>query len=306
MKHLGDACGVGACADGTVVCGDGGAELVCDSHGLADVDVCDGVDNDCDGSVDEGVGNTYYPDEDGDGYGDIARGTTTCSPPDGWITVGGDCDDHMYSVNPDGIELCNGLDDDCDGLTDTEDTWGDNSTGDIAQVNNNCDNFDWVLAADVEQAVSEYWSRVKGSGTDVFPHPVMAGGHTVGATDTHGWPSGCMYFDNVQFYGHLEGSDTYNTRAIILCFSKGTDVGGLDEVYAEMITDNGTVPGVLDNEQDDDPPELDSVYFAADESTSDYQVWYVSDSFYASGGSGFSAWEVTMSFYNMRVVLQPR
>ena len=152
--------------------------------------------------------------------------------------------------------------------------------------------------------VSHYWSRVQGSGTDVFPNALVVGGHTPGAT--HGmsdWPADCFYFDAGQFYGHLEGSDTYNTRLLRLCFSRGTDVGGADEVYAEMTAQSAVVPGVLDNEPDDDPEELDFVYYSAEESSPGRDVWYVSDSFTASGGSGLSAWEVTLEFYNMRFVL---
>jgi len=55
----------------------------------------DGIDNDCDGVVDEGA-----PDADDDG--------------DGWSDVDGDCDDGNDEVNPDAIEIVNGLDDNCD------------------------------------------------------------------------------------------------------------------------------------------------------------------------------------------------
>jgi hypothetical protein len=34
------------------------------------IETCDGVDNDCDGEIDEGVSDTWYADADGDGYGD--------------------------------------------------------------------------------------------------------------------------------------------------------------------------------------------------------------------------------------------
>ena len=82
------------------------------------VEVCDGVDNNCDGVVDNDAldGTTYYADEDGDGFGDPAAPGLACEIPLGALIVGGDCDDGDASVNPDAIELCSsGVDEDCDG-----------------------------------------------------------------------------------------------------------------------------------------------------------------------------------------------
>ena len=81
-------------------------------------EVCDGVDNDCDLQVDEGFVATWYPDVDGDGYGLTAQALQTCSPPPGHVLVGGDCDDSNPVVHPNAQELCDGLDNDCDGVID--------------------------------------------------------------------------------------------------------------------------------------------------------------------------------------------
>jgi hypothetical protein len=85
-------------------------------------EVCDGLDNDCDGSVDEGVENTYYRDADGDFYGDSSSTTTACSAPVGYVAASGDCDDSNRSVNPGAAEVCDGLDNDCNTLIDDNPT----------------------------------------------------------------------------------------------------------------------------------------------------------------------------------------
>ncbi len=77
---------------------------------------CDGVDNNCDGAVDEGVTTTYYTDVDGDGYGDGS--VESCSMPIGSSTIGGDCDDSAATSNPAGTEMCDGADNNCDGTID--------------------------------------------------------------------------------------------------------------------------------------------------------------------------------------------
>ncbi len=82
-------------------------------------ETCDGVDQDCDGSVDDGLTfRTYYADDDGDGYGNSSVSSYECSAPAGYVTVSGDCDDYDASVHPGATELCNGDDDDCDGSVD--------------------------------------------------------------------------------------------------------------------------------------------------------------------------------------------
>ena len=77
-------------------------------------EMCDRVDNDCDNLTDEDAApHQQFPDEDGDGYGNDDRGSYTCFPGDGWIEVGGDCNDFDAAVNPSAAEVCNGIDDDC-------------------------------------------------------------------------------------------------------------------------------------------------------------------------------------------------
>ncbi|MCB9795752.1 MAG: FG-GAP repeat protein [Alphaproteobacteria bacterium] len=85
-------------------------------------ETCDDVDDDCDGTVDEAATDapTWYADADGDGYGDVNLSRDACDPPSSYVADDTDCDDANAAVNPAAAEVCNGVDDDCDGDTDPD------------------------------------------------------------------------------------------------------------------------------------------------------------------------------------------
>jgi len=117
------------CPDGD---GDGYARDDCGGDDCDDNDadvnpaadeVCDLVDNDCDGTVDEGDAldaQTWYEDNDGDGYGNILETWIACFPPPDYVDNGDDCDDDSDLTYPGAPEACDGLDNDCDGEVDEE------------------------------------------------------------------------------------------------------------------------------------------------------------------------------------------
>ncbi len=112
----------GDCNDNDVAVGPNAPEL------------CDGLDNDCDNQVDETAPETWYRDGDGDGFGDPADTWVSCDAPPGFVFDSGDCDDDDPDTNPDAVEACDGMDNNCDGLADDDDP--------------NVDGLPWYLDAD--------------------------------------------------------------------------------------------------------------------------------------------------------------
>ncbi len=82
------------------------------------VESCNGFDDDCDGRFDEGVQLTFYRDLDGDEFGRTEESTSACTAPAGFAIGSGDCDESTRQVNPNATELCDGVDNDCDGTMD--------------------------------------------------------------------------------------------------------------------------------------------------------------------------------------------
>ena len=102
-------CGTGACQRTVPICAFG-SPVTC-TPGDPSPETCDNLDNDCDGAVDEGLGaSACYTGPGGtEGVGQCSAGTQTCTNGAWGICTG--------EVLPT-AETCNGLDDDCDGITD--------------------------------------------------------------------------------------------------------------------------------------------------------------------------------------------
>lgn len=82
-------------------------------------ELCDGYDNDCNGLTDEGLLMVeYWIDEDNDSFGTGTPITSCSNPGIGYATIDGDCNDTINTIYPGAPELCDGYDNDCNGLND--------------------------------------------------------------------------------------------------------------------------------------------------------------------------------------------
>lgn len=138
----GSACNTGAgetCASGNCTAdadGDGanrpeaGGNDCDDSNNMvypgAD-EYCNGIDDDCDGEIDEADAvdaQTWYQDSDGDAYGNPGAQIFGCQPGNDYVMDSSDCDDSDPHTNPGASEICDFVDNDCDGQTDEDGVCG--------------------------------------------------------------------------------------------------------------------------------------------------------------------------------------
>ncbi len=118
-------------------------------HG-AQVEICDMKDNDCDGRTDEApAAVSWYLDADGDGFGTPDDVVTSCTPVPGHSLLSTDCDDGDMHRSPAATEVCNGIDDDCNGRLDApvagggfEDDDGDGYVDARCDIGTDCDDYD--------------------------------------------------------------------------------------------------------------------------------------------------------------------
>jgi hypothetical protein len=98
-------------------------------------ETCNSIDDDCDGMIDEGVLVMGFRDADGDGHGDPSMPMSACGSRAGFSTSNRDCDDTRALRSPSLPEVCDEIDNDCDGTPDPADStvsalWYEDADGD--------------------------------------------------------------------------------------------------------------------------------------------------------------------------------
>ena len=123
-------------------------------------ELCNYVDDNCDGYIDEGFTKQYYyKDLDNDGHGGGTATKALCAAPPGYVAKSGDCNDFNKQIHPGAPEQCNDADDDCNGLKDDnlkllqsyKDNDGDNYAAKNAASQKKCDvPAGWALPRDAD------------------------------------------------------------------------------------------------------------------------------------------------------------
>ena len=109
---------LGECHYGTQRCDVFGHWNNCEGNIEPTPELCDGLDNNCNGLIDEGQLTTFYQDRDGDGYGSSLFPIESCQAPRGYVINHTDCNDNDFVIHPAAEELCDLVDNNCNNTID--------------------------------------------------------------------------------------------------------------------------------------------------------------------------------------------
>ncbi|HND29147.1 MAG TPA: MopE-related protein, partial [Myxococcota bacterium] len=186
-----------------------------------DSERCDGVDDDCDGFVDEADAvdaPDWYRDADSDGYGDATNTAAGCTAPAGYVAENTDCDDRDAAVSPEADELCNGIDDNCDGSIDE---------------NSAIDALPWYLDGDGDSygdAASPYYACTQPAG-------YMADGSDCNDADGAISPAATEICDSADndCDGLVDDADSSLDTSSATAWHPDADVDGYGDMYSSTL-----------------------------------------------------------------------
>jgi hypothetical protein len=204
----------------SVDCDDLNSEI----HPDAD-EICDGLNNDCDAGVDEDPvdGTLWYPDADGDGFGNDGAVILSCERPPSYEALGGDCEDQQDTVYPEAPEIC-----------------GDGYDNDCSPATVPCEFTDTVSEIQSQESLSGViltWSGEEGAqlGTALSAGAWLEGGHAVVA-GAPGWDlngSGSGGFMGLS----MTGGTSMGTSGASAGHEAGAALSGVGDVDGDGISD---------------------------------------------------------------------
>ena len=167
-------------------CNDGNAGI----HPGA-IEICDGIDNNCNGLIDEGVKITYYRDADGDGYGNPLLTIQACSLPSGYVTNNTDCNDGNAAIHPGAKEICDGIDNNCNGLIDENCYECKNATGlTISNITAGSATLSWIASVNPAEWQVQYKSTMS---TSIWKNVKSISGESARSVTVSGLTAGVTY-----------------------------------------------------------------------------------------------------------------
>ncbi|MBI1267656.1 MAG: hypothetical protein GC193_09540 [Cryomorphaceae bacterium] len=206
------------------------------------IEVCDGLDNNCNGIVDDGVAIVQFQDLDGDGYGDYEFTVIACEALVGYSQTGGDCNDFDSDIYPGAEDICgDGIDSNCDGDDcDVQDSDGD-SLPDFIELDWGTDPFN--IDSDFDGLTDNF------EFIDLFSPADSDFDGLIDALDDDDDNDGIMTFDELNdavIYGDIYDADfdgLYNWQDTN---SDGDAVSDSDEYGLDLDLDG--LPDYLDND----------------------------------------------------------
>ena len=207
----------------------------------AAVEIYNGIDDNCNNSVDEGFTPVnYYLDNDGDGVGGNTFVLGVTSPGANYVLITGDCNDNSAVMYPGNTETCDNLDNDCDASVDEgliyvtyfQDSDGDNY-GNVSVTLSSCNVpqgyvLDSTDCNDQNSAINPGALDIPGNGIDEdcsgLDAPIVAA--QLGIYEFT-QPSGCPVLAN-----------TVTTQPANASFSIYTNVGGSCTAAANVFNNN--------------------------------------------------------------------